>query len=72
VYGKVPLPPPGPVVVVVVAVLHDPTPSHHIARKTVIGRAVEVVQGVVTGDAPAVGKLGEISENEISEWRSSH
>jgi hypothetical protein len=33
---------------------------------------VEVVQGVVTGDAPAVGKLREISENEISEWRSNH
>ena len=48
------------------------TVTYQIARMTMIGRAVEMVQGVVTGDTPAVGKLREISENEISEWRSSH
>jgi general stress protein 26 len=48
------------------------TATYQIARKTRIGRAAEMVQGVVTGDAPAVGKLREISEKEISEWRSSH
>ena len=48
------------------------TATYQIARMTMIGRAVEMVQGVVTGDAPAVGKLREISENEINEWRSSH
>jgi len=48
------------------------TATYQIARNTMIGRAVEMVQGVVTGDVPAIGKLREISENEISEWRSSH
>ena len=48
------------------------TATYQIARKTMVGRAVEMVQGVVTGDTPAVGKLREISENEISEWRWSH
>jgi general stress protein 26 len=48
------------------------TATYQIARKTMVGRAIEMVQGVVTGDAPAVGKLREISEKEISEWRSSH
>jgi general stress protein 26 len=48
------------------------TATYQIARKTMVGRAVEMVQGAVTGEAPAVGKLREISEREISEWRSSH
>jgi len=48
------------------------TVTYQIARKTIVGRAVEMVQGVMTGEAPAVGKLREISEGEIDEWRSSH
>jgi len=48
------------------------TVTYQVVRKTMIGRAVEMVQGVVTGEAPAVGKLREITESEISEWRSSH
>lgn len=48
------------------------TVTYQVVRKSIIGRAVEMVQGVVTGEAPAVGKLREISESEISEWRSSH
>ena len=48
------------------------TATYQITRKTMVGRAVEMVQGVVTGDVPAIGKLREISEKEVSEWRSSH
>jgi general stress protein 26 len=48
------------------------TATYQIARKTMVGRAVEMVQGVLTGDVPAIGKLREISEKEINEWRSSH
>jgi general stress protein 26 len=48
------------------------TATYQIVRKTMVGRAVEMVQGVVTGDASAVGKLREISESEISQLRSSH
>ena len=33
---------------------------------------VEMAQGVVTGKAPAVNKLREISEQEIQTWRSSN
>jgi len=48
------------------------TATYQIARKTMIGRGIEMVQGVISGEAPAVGKLREIGESEISEWRSSH
>ena len=48
------------------------TATYQIARKTMIGRAVEMVHGALMGEAPAVGKLREISESEINEWRSSH
>jgi len=48
------------------------TATYQIARKTMIGRGIEMVQGVISGEAPAVGKLREISESEVSEWRSSH
>lgn len=47
------------------------TATYQIARKTMVGRAVEMVRGVVTGEAPAVSKLREISESEISQWRAS-
>jgi len=48
------------------------TATYQVARKTFIGRGIEMVQGVVTGEAPAVGKLREISESEIEEWRSTN
>lgn len=40
-------------------------------RKSAIARGVEMAQGVVTGNAPAVNKLREISESEIEMWRAS-
>jgi len=48
------------------------TVTYATARKWAIGRGVEMVKGVVTGEAPAVNKLREISEDELSQWRSSH
>jgi hypothetical protein len=36
-----------------------------------IGQIAEVAQGVVTGKPAAVNKLREISEAEVTQWRSS-
>jgi len=47
------------------------TATYAVSRKNAIGRVAEVAQGVVTGNAPAVNKLREISEQEIETWRSS-
>lgn len=47
------------------------TATYAIVRKSAISRGVEMAQGVVTGKAPAVNKLREISEQEIETWRSS-
>lgn len=35
-------------------------------------RALDIAQGVVTGSAPAVNKLRELSEQEVETWRSSN
>jgi hypothetical protein len=48
------------------------TATYAITRKNAISRGVEMAQGVVTGKAPAVNKLREISEQEIETWRSSN
>ncbi len=47
------------------------TATYAVVRKSMPARAVEVAQGVVTGSAPAVNKLRELSEQEIETWRSS-
>jgi len=48
------------------------TITYAVVRKNIVGRAKEMVQGVVTGQAPAVNKLRELSEEEISRWRTSN
>ena len=48
------------------------TATYALARGTMVGRAIEMVQGVLTGEAAQVNKLREISQDEISAWRSSH
>ena len=48
------------------------TATYALARGTFVGRAYEMVQGVITGEAAQVNKLREISEEETSAWRSSH
>lgn len=48
------------------------TATYAIVRKNFAGRAAEMVQGVMTGSAPAVNKLRELSEQEVETWRSSN
>lgn len=43
-----------------------------IVSKNLISRAVEVAQGAVTGKPASINKLREVSEAEVSQWRSSH
>lgn len=43
-----------------------------IVSKNIISRAVEVAQGAVTGKPAEINKLREITESEVSQWRSSH
>jgi len=47
------------------------TATYAVVRKGLLGRAKEMAQGVITGEAPSVNKLREISENEIQTWRTS-
>jgi len=48
------------------------TITYAIARTNAIQRGIEIVQGVFTGNAAQVQKIREISEQEISQYRSSH
>jgi hypothetical protein len=47
------------------------TATYAVSRKNVVGRVAEIAQGVVSGSAPAVNKLREITEQEVTTWRSS-
>lgn len=46
--------------------------TYAIVKKNVLSRAAEVAQGAVTGKPASINKLREVSEGEISQWRSSH
>jgi len=48
------------------------TATYAVVRKNVMSRGVELAQGVITGKAPAVNKLREISESEVDMWRTSN
>ncbi|KAG8528222.1 uncharacterized protein KY384_007139 [Bacidia gigantensis] len=45
------------------------TATYAINDGTIIGRGIEVVKGAVTGEAPKVNKLREISEQELQQCR---
>jgi len=47
------------------------TVTYQISEGTAVGRALEIGKGVVTGKAPSVGKLRELTEEEIKVWRTS-
>jgi len=47
------------------------TATYALARKTAIGRGIEMIKGAVTGEAPTVNKLREVSEEELGQWRST-
>jgi hypothetical protein len=45
--------------------------TYALSRKNAISRGIELAQGVVTGSAPALHKLREVSESEIESYRAS-
>lgn len=47
------------------------TATYAIATKTMLGRGAEIVKGTVTGSAPNVNKLRELTEEEIQECKLS-
>ncbi|OWP03584.1 hypothetical protein B2J93_7602 [Marssonina coronariae] len=48
------------------------TATYALTRKNAVARGVEMAQGVITGKPASVNKLRELSEQEISTWRSSN
>jgi len=48
------------------------TITYAISRKGAVSRVAEFAQGVVTGNAPSVNKLRELTEQEIMTWRESN
>lgn len=48
------------------------TASYALVAKNIISRVGEVVQGAVTGSPAHTNKLREISESEVSVWRTTH
>lgn len=48
------------------------TATYAISRSNPISRGIEMVQGVVKGQAAQVNKLREITEQEFEQWRSQH
>lgn len=48
------------------------TATYAFTSKGAVGRAVEVVQGEITGKPASVNKLREISDVEVQQWRAMH
>lgn len=48
------------------------TATYAIPRSNAVVRGVEMVTGAITGNAAQVNKLREISESEMSQWRSKN
>lgn len=48
------------------------TATYAIVAKNLFARAYEVGKGAVTGQPAAVNKLREVSESEVSQWRSAN
>jgi len=48
------------------------TATYAFTSKGAVGRAVEVVQGEITGKPASVNKLREISDAEVQQWRAMH
>jgi general stress protein 26 len=45
------------------------TATYAISHRTAVGRGVEIAKGVITGDAPNVHKLREISQEEMQQYK---
>ncbi|KAK5069960.1 BLI-3 blue-light-inducible Bli-3 protein [Lithohypha guttulata] len=52
--------------------LKTKTATYALARSNAISRGIEIVQGAFTGKTAQVNKLRELSEQEVSSYRSSH
>ncbi|KAK4188770.1 hypothetical protein QBC35DRAFT_495530 [Podospora australis] len=49
------------------------TTAHYaISQKNMVSHLAEVAQGTITGKPASVNRLREISEAEVSQWRSTH
>jgi general stress protein 26 len=48
------------------------TATYAIAAKSMLGRGVEIIKGVVTGEAAKVNKLREITDEELVQWRETN
>lgn len=48
------------------------TATYSLVAKNILSRSIEVVQGALTGKPAAINKLREISESEVSTWRTTH
>lgn len=46
------------------------TAQYAISKKTMVGSAIEVAKGALTGEAASVNKLRHLSEGELQQWRS--
>jgi hypothetical protein len=46
------------------------TAQYAISKKTMIGSAIEVAKGAITGEAASVNKLRHLSEGELQQWRA--
>ncbi|KAI1870582.1 uncharacterized protein JN550_005125 [Neoarthrinium moseri] len=44
--------------------------TYALTTKSAMGVAAEVAKGTLTGNPPSISKLREISESEITQWRS--
>lgn len=44
--------------------------TYAITDKTMVSRGAEIAVGMVTGRAPRVNKLREISPAEVTQWRT--
>jgi general stress protein 26 len=47
------------------------TVTYSLSKGTMVGRAIEVVKGAVTGEVASVAELREIGEEEIKSYRAS-
>lgn len=45
--------------------------TYTLARKGIVGRAVDEVRGAVKGDVPAINKIREVSQSELAECKYS-
>ncbi|KAL9030086.1 MAG: hypothetical protein Q9196_001749 [Gyalolechia fulgens] len=50
--------------------VHAKTATYAVTSQTRLGRSYEVAKGTVTGQAPNVNQLRELTEEELQEWRN--